>query len=150
MELIHHKAGVRTVVFGGRPSIGAMQAVAGTRGALAYSSDQLDNDIYQATTFNSSVANDLPSSHVTESLQFWVTHAGINLRDQTRKGNTENFPQQFAYEAADCRIYWTYSASNNCRNLWQNAADAMWTNLDLCVKYSRNQNEENYPTRYLV
>ena len=138
VEMMHHEAGVRTIVVGGRPNIGAMQAVAGTRGALAYSSDDIDNDIYQATTFNSSVAKDLPLSHVAESLQFWLTHAGINLRDQIRKGETENFPQQFAYEAADCRIYWTYSTFNNFRNLWQYAADATWTNPDLCVKYSRN------------
>ena len=91
---MHHEANVRAVAVGGYPNIGAIQqAVASTRGALAYSADQLDSDIYQATTFNSSVATELPSSGVTESFQFWITHAGINLRDQIREGETEDFPQ---------------------------------------------------------
>ncbi len=138
VEMMHHEAGVRTVVVGGRPNVGPMQAVAGTRGALAYSTDQLDNDMYVATTFNSSVTDELPQSHVTEDLRFWITSAGINIRDQIREGETELIPQQFAYEAADCRIYWTYSTFNNFRNLWQHAADATWTKPDFCVKDSRN------------
>ena len=138
VEMMHHEAGVRTVVVGGGPNIGPMQAVAGTRGALGYTTDSLDNDIYTAATFNSSVTNDLPQSHVTGDLLFWVTSAGINLRDQIREGETEHFPQQFAYEAADCRIYWTYSTFNNFGNLWQYAADAIWTKPDLCVADSKN------------
>ena len=135
---MHHEAGVRTVVVGGWPNVGPMQAVAGTRGALAYSTDQLDNDMYVATTFNLSVTDELPQSHVTEDLRFWITSAGINIRDQIREGETELIPQQFAYEAADCRIYWTYSTFNSFRNLWQHAADATWTKPDFCVKDSRN------------
>ena len=138
VEMMHHEAGVKTVVVGGRPNSGPMQAVAGTRGALDYSTIQLDNDMYTATNLNTSVINDLPQSHVTEYPLFWITNAGINLRDQIREGENEYFPQQFAYEAADCRVYWTYANFNNFRNLWQHAADAIWTKPELCVADSIN------------
>ena len=136
VEMMHHEAFVRTVVVGGQPNIGAMQAVAGTRGALEYSTDDLDNDMYAATIINSSVTNYLPASHVTEDLLFWLQDATFNLRDQIRQGPDNYFPLQFAYEAADCRIYWTLSTFNNFANLWQYAADAVWTNSNSCVSQS--------------
>ena len=136
VEMMHHEAFVRTVVVGGQPNIGAMQAVAGTRGALEYNTDDLDNDMYAATVINSSVTNYLPASHVTENLLFWLQDATFNLRDQIRQGPANYFPLQFAYEAADCRIYWTLSTFNNFANLWQYAADAVWTNSNSCVSQS--------------
>ena len=137
-EMMHHQAGVRTVVVGGRPNIGPMQAVAGTRGALSYDTFSLDDDIYEAIIFNDSASAALPSSHYAEEIDFFVTSAYFNLRDQIRQGPDEYFPQQFAYEAANCRIYWTMSTFNNFRNLWQYAADAIWTKPELCVKDSAN------------
>ena len=140
-EMMHHQAGVRTVVVGGRPNTGPMQAVAGTRGALSYNTFALDDDIYEAITINNSAADVLPSSHFAEELDLFVISASFNLRDQIRQGPDEYFPQQFAYEAADCRIYWTMSTFNNFKNLWQQAADAIWTKPELCVK-----NSTNYPS----
>ncbi|MCJ1476068.1 hypothetical protein MMC13_004733 [Lambiella insularis] len=138
---MHHEAFVRTVVVGGQPNIGPMQAVAGTRGALEYNTDDLDNDMSAATVFNSIVINSLPASHVTEELLFWTTTATFNLRDQIRQGAEDYFPLQFSYEAADCRIYWTMSTINNFAKLWQYAADAVWTDSNKCVAQSTD-----YPT----
>ena len=43
--MMHHEAGVQTVVVGGQPQVlGPMQAVAGNRGARDYESDDLDID----------------------------------------------------------------------------------------------------------
>ena len=43
--MMHHEAGVQTIVVGGQPQIlGPMQAVAGNRGARDYESDELDID----------------------------------------------------------------------------------------------------------
>ena len=42
---MHHQAGVRTVVAGGRPEPGPMQAVGGSRGAQVYDALALDEDI---------------------------------------------------------------------------------------------------------
>jgi hypothetical protein len=59
----------------------------------------------------------------------YVTSASVNLRDQVRRG--EHVPLQFAYEAADCRIWYTPQTIFNYTALWQYAADAIWTNASL-------------------
>jgi hypothetical protein len=53
-----------------------------------------------------------------------IISAGINLRDQVRKG--EDIPLQFLYEGADCRIFYTPKTVYNYTALWQYAADAIW------------------------
>ena len=133
VEMLHHEAGVKTVVVGGRPNIGPMQAVAGTRGAASYAPSDLDNDIYNAIQLNASAQSQLPASHQVLP-DLWIQSASFNLRDQIRRN--EYFPLQFAYEAADCRIYWTVNTFNNFANLWKYAADALWANSSLCVKDS--------------
>jgi hypothetical protein len=133
MEMMHHEAGVRVVVAGGRPSTGPMQAPSGSRGALIYTTYELDSDISFAQTLlqqqGSSNATFLPNR--TETLEVYVTFASINLRDEVRRGET--IPLQFAYEAADCRIFYTPQTVYNYTALWQYAADAIWNNSTLCV-----------------
>jgi hypothetical protein len=113
-----------------------MQAPSGTRGAILYNTQTLDSDISLAQTIleeqNSPDANFLPNR--TEALDVYVLFASINLRDQVRKNDT--IPLQFAYEAADCRIFYTPQTVFNYTALWQYAADAMWSNSSLCVKGS--------------
>ena len=83
---MHHEAGVRTVVAGGRPEIGPMQAVGGVRGSQSYATSDIDSDIQAAVSFNSRVADFLPNQDVA----LWIAYAQFNLRDQIRKG--EYFP----------------------------------------------------------
>ncbi|KAI9778900.1 MAG: hypothetical protein M1816_003881 [Peltula sp. TS41687] len=128
VEMMHHEAGVRTVVAGGLPQAGEMQAIGGTRGALRYSAGNIDNDI--DTFRNSSPPLPLPN----RTIEFWVQYAGITLQDQIRPG--EDFPLQFAYEAADCRIFFTSDTFADYAALWQRAADAIWTNPAFCVQGS--------------
>ena len=130
--MMHHEAGVRTVVAGGRPQLGPMQAYAGTRGARNYDAGYLDSDIYGAESLNASSTANLPD----RNLDFRLDRAQFNLEDQIRRG--ENFPLQFAYVAADCRIFYTPKTFFNFTALWQYAADAMWNNSALCVKESTN------------
>ena len=129
-------AGVQVVVAGGRPSIGPMQAPSGTRGAIVYTTQGLDADIDLTQTIltqrNSPNANFLPNR--TEALDVYVLYASINLRDQVRKGETT--PLQFAYEAANCRIFYTPQTVFNYTALWQYAADAIWSKPNLCVEGS--------------
>lgn len=129
---MHHEAGVRTVVAGGRPEIGPMQAVAGSRSPQSYATLDIDSDIQVAIELNSSIAEFLPNRDV----QLWITYAQFNLRDMIREG--EYFPLHFAYEAADCRIFYTSETFYNYTNLWKYAANAMWYNPALCVKDSTN------------
>jgi hypothetical protein len=133
VEMMHHQAGVKTVVAGGRPEIGPMQAVGGTRGSQSYATSDLDSDIDVAIYLNSSVAQYLPNRDV----DLWVQYAQFNLLDQIRKD--EYFPLQFAYEAADCRIFYTTETFYNYTNLWNYAANAIWYNPALCVPGSTGQ-----------
>lgn len=102
--------GVRTVVVGGRPESGPMQAVGGSRGAVLYTADDLDVDIDWVNgqmDLNNNTANetryaDLRSLYERESGMDNV-YASFNLRDQIRENDT--VPLQFKYEAANCRIY---------------------------------------------
>ncbi|MCJ1286363.1 hypothetical protein MMC26_005708 [Xylographa opegraphella] len=131
-EMMHYEAGVRTVVVGGRPSFGPMQAVAGARGAREYEADYLDTDIYYVSYVNDTAATILPN----RTLEFVVEVASFNLQDQIRRD--QNFPLQFAYEAANCRIFLTNLTFFDFGALWQYAADATWKNPGLCVQDSTN------------
>lgn len=131
VEMMHHEAGVETVVVGGLPQVlGPMQTVAGTRGAKDYEADSIDLDIYVAGTLNNSLASQLPDREI----DFNVDTANFNLQDQVRKG--ENFPLQFAYAAANCRIYYTRDSIFDMRALWYHAAQVTWTDRSRCVKHS--------------
>jgi hypothetical protein len=116
-----------------------MQGVSGSRGASIYYTDELDSDIQftqeilQDSIFDSSMSPYFLPNRTTE-LTVQVTYASINLRDQVRENET--VPLQFAYEAADCRIFYTPHTFYNYSALWQYAADAIWTNPSLCVNGS--------------
>jgi hypothetical protein len=136
MEMMHHEAGVRVVAAGGLPTTGPMQSPSGSRGASDYPVDILDANIDFAQQLlqsqNSPQQNFLPNR--TTAMDVYVTFADINLRDQVRRNDT--IPLQFAYEAADCRIFYTPTTIYNYTALWQYAADAIWANPKLCVSGS--------------
>jgi hypothetical protein len=139
VELMSYQAGVRTIVAGGRPTPGPMQAVSGTRGAAAYSADALDYDFSDGLEFpvdRADVASQLPNR--TDSGMF-VYYAGFTIRNQVR-GN-ELTPLQFQYQAADCRIYYTLETVYNMTQLWHHVARAAWNDPSLCV-----QDSTGYPT----
>lgn len=137
VEMMAHQAGVKTVVVGGRPVTGPMQAISGTRGASVYSADALDNDFdfVNSTIGNATATSLLPSR---QDSGMWTTYAGFNIRDQVREGDST--PLQFKYEAADCRIYYTLSNVYNMTQLWRDAA-AAWKDSSLCIEGSTG-----YPT----
>ena len=128
---MHHQARVKTVVVGGRPSYGPMQAPAGTRGARSYSAGFLDEDFTRTVNLNETTHGLLP----TRKHDIWVRHAGLNLRDQIRMQQNA-IPLQFVYEAADCRIFYTKETYNNYNRLWRYAAEAIWSNPSKCVQGS--------------
>ena len=134
VELMHHLAGVRTITVGGLPQPGPIQAASGSRGAQMYHSFDLDEDIEVASALNDTAANILPQDRA--DLNFTMQSATFNLRDQIRQG--EDFPLQFAYQAADCRIFWTQNSINNFTDLWSRAATAIWDNPSLCIADSTN------------
>lgn len=138
---MHHQAGVRTVVAGGRPSHGPMQSPAGTRGASVYPNYQLDNDIELAKEQDPSLGSRLPD----RTLDYYLSYASVNLRDQVRQDDRERTPLQFLYQPADCRIFYTPQTWYNFTNLWNYAADATWQNTALCVLNSTSKSMQQAP-----
>lgn len=128
--MMHHQAGVQTVVAGGLPRNGPMQTPSGSRGAQAYTFDNINTDIKIAKENNASAGNFLPERQV----DVFISYASFNIRDQVRKG--ESTPLQFVYEAANCRIFYTKDTVYNFGNLWRYAANAIWTKPELCVQGS--------------
>jgi hypothetical protein len=125
-----HQAGVRTMVVGGRPNTGPMQAVSGSRGAREYDASQLDADFeFVSETIENTTAAALLPNRTDHGM--WINTAGINIRDQVRA--SDNTPLQFKYEAADCRIYYTKANVFNMSRLWRDAAAAAFDDPSLCV-----------------
>ncbi|KAI0127666.1 peptidase S41 family protein [Xylariales sp. AK1849] len=134
VEMMTHQAGARTVVVGGQPQTGPMQAASGTRGARAYDAYSLDLDFDSAIAYDPSTQSQLPSRDDTG---MYVGQAGFNLRDQVRTaGNPAGPPLQFVYLAADCRIFWTLDSVLNMTALWHDAAAAMFDDPSRCVANS--------------
>ncbi|KAG9236435.1 hypothetical protein BJ875DRAFT_456406 [Amylocarpus encephaloides] len=142
MEMMHHEAGVRTVVAGGVPAYGPMQAPSLTRGARLYGvDDTLDANINYAQAIAEFFDRPSTLPNRTEALSFSMTSSGINLRDQVRQD--DDVPIQFKYEAADCRIFFTPKTFYNYTALWQYAADAIWKKPSLCVNGSTGYSSVN-------
>ncbi|KAN0067577.1 hypothetical protein V8E54_014446 [Elaphomyces granulatus] len=135
LESMHHEAGVRVVVVGGRPTTGPMQSASGSRGALDYSVASLDANIEFAQLLLNSSDPPSPDTYFlpnrTEENDVYINYASINLRDQIRVGGQT--PLQFAYDAADCRIWFTPQTVYNYSALWNYAADAIWNKPSLCI-----------------
>jgi hypothetical protein len=140
VEFMTYQAGVKTIVVGGQPKPGPMQAVSGTRGAAVYSADALDYDFDEGMMYSPvekpGVASQLPNRTDTG---MWIKYAGLTIRNQVR--GTELTPLQFQYQAADCRIYYTLETIYNMTQLWHHAAHAAWDDGSLCV-----QDSTGYPT----
>jgi hypothetical protein len=146
MELMHHEAQVRTVAVGGRPDYTPMQAPSGTRGATSYTTWRMDLDIAGALALDNSTAAALPVNR--GALDFYISYAGVNLRDQIRHGEPLDTPLQFQYEPADCRVFYTPKTWYRYANLWNYAAEAAWQNPRLCVANSTttiNPTQSLYP-----
>ncbi|KAF2760803.1 hypothetical protein EJ05DRAFT_497366 [Pseudovirgaria hyperparasitica] len=132
VEMMTRK-GIRTVVAGGHPSGPApMQYASGSRGAAAYTAEDIDNDFaWVNSNGNATAASLLPRPHETG---IFTTFAGITLRNQVR--SNETLPLQFKYSAANCRIYYTLQNAWNMSQLWRDAAAATWFDTSLCVSGS--------------
>lgn len=126
------RVGVKTVVAGGRPNTGPMQAASGTRGAILYSAFDLDDDMSYARSIDNTTHALIPE---VRDAGIYTKAAGFNLRDQIRKEDTT--PLQFKYEAADCRIWYTRANVYNMTQLWRDVNTAAFVDTSKCVEGSR-------------
>ncbi|MCJ1396944.1 hypothetical protein MMC11_000136 [Xylographa trunciseda] len=151
-ELMKTQANVQSYVFGGRPQIGPMQAVGGTKGAqvqefatilgqLAIVSnvslstitaqEEIQFQQYIDTTFADTDLANISLYTLSRSMQ-----GRVNLKSNIRAGDASLTPLQFVYEAADCRLWYTPAMINDISAVWKAAATAAWSNQSLCVTNS--------------
>ncbi|KAK1832533.1 hypothetical protein QBC39DRAFT_280800 [Podospora conica] len=119
--------GVKTVVVGGRPRAGAMQAVGKVRGG----------PVWSFKGWNSTVLS-----------RGWEVPGGLELAGEngaplrmlgdlvTGEGTTgfnlmnmlggDGVPLQFAYTAADCRVWWTWEMGRGMERVWERVREVAW------------------------
>jgi hypothetical protein len=125
LELMVQQSGVKTLAVGGRPQLGPMVAVGGTKGTLVIPSLYLQAlSVYVMTVFATS------TSQVREWAKFVPTPFGINVKDASvnfqdniRAGLEEGgVPSQFLNDTASCRIWYEPQMLLNVTMLWEKTA----------------------------
>jgi hypothetical protein len=129
-EFMHHQAGVKTVVVGGRPRRGPMQAVGGTKGGNDYAFQSvlaLKQAVYQSgSTAQQAEWNKTALGEITSLPAQRSYAASLNVRDQIRRGDEAQIPLQFVYEKADYRIWFTPAMVADVRAIWRKVAGVAW------------------------
>ena len=153
------KQGVRSVAFGGRPREAPMSALGGVRGAQHWTLSLVSQYISAARQFlntSSDVHHDLltpverarfeqlaPPS--LDNMAFRVDlhgNSGVNFRNGYAEGD-DRTPLQFAYESADCRLFYTTENALHPATTWEAAATVMFGGGS-CVHGSVNATEPSH------
>ncbi|KAH0541381.1 hypothetical protein FGG08_004145 [Glutinoglossum americanum] len=121
------QVGVKSIVMGGRPNLGPMQAIGGVKGTQVLEFPTLANITdFLLTNFPDEAAAEGWDAFLPGSLPLRLADEGnsINFRDSIPLG--QDTPTQFVYEAADCRVFYTAWMLGDVSQMWRAAAEAMW------------------------
>lgn len=126
---------VRTLALGGLPQHGPMQIMGGVRGGQSATFDRLLDIASDATSLlqnDTTILSDAERDALNKTLPtpYWQwpvkANAGqVNLRNAYQEGD-DDLPLQFAYQAADCRLFYTYENLVRPATVWAAAARAVW------------------------
>ncbi|KAI5237072.1 hypothetical protein E4T43_08175 [Aureobasidium subglaciale] len=137
-ELMRQQAGVKTIALGGRPNYNEIQGVGGVKGTNDFPWSYILSAITEAFTY----ANDTHQEQLNSTalgdysqLPLYRSSSGpvVNSRDGIRKGDVEETPLQFVYEATDCRIFYTPAMVVDQSAVWRTVADTVWGGGNACV-----------------
>lgn len=151
-DLMKSIGSVKVVSVGGTPTYGPMQSVGGTRGGNVWGWDALDgivSRIRKATDKHPKIAASLG---LTEALfdqlprpisQMRYSDNGnrINILDIVRPGDKSLTSWQFAYDPADCRLFYTRDMILDQSKVWLAAAKIATGDFGACVKGSTAQKD---------
>ena len=130
VNLMTNVGGVRSLAFGGRPKKEPMQIMGGVRGAQSAQFSLIEtfvntaNQLFEENGETSSGLNEtwpIP----TANFPLRLGSGNINLRNAYQDDNSD-LPLQFEYQAADCRLFFTYDNVMNPGTTWSAAKDAIW------------------------
>lgn len=134
--------GVQSLVFGGRPRKEPMQIMGGVRGAQSAGFTLIENLVKLAHTAVRDVdESDLPDGFMATinetrplpltDFPLQIAGLNVNLRNSYQDDNID-LPLQFEYQAADCKLYYTYDNIVDPTTACASAKGAIWGN-DGCV-----------------
>lgn len=153
-DLMKSHADVRSVVVGGVPQYGPMQAVSGTRGSNTLTVPSIDSIVQQILNLYFEEEDGFLALMESEGLTVadlnllptplarapWAVRNGaVNTLDIVRpESDDPGVPYQFAYEAAHCRLFYTAPMVRDISELWRVAAKYANGDNDVCVRDSTN------------
>jgi hypothetical protein len=133
VNLMVNIGNVRTLVFGGVPGSSPMQIMGGVRGAQSQSAIGIASFVQDALNVGNTdllTAAEFQEANATvpRALERWpytINDINVNLRNAYQKDDDE-LPQQFQYQAADCRLYYTAENIVQPATAWEAAREAVW------------------------
>ncbi|KAM0283385.1 hypothetical protein ACHAQH_002508 [Verticillium albo-atrum] len=134
---------IQVITLGGRPNERPMQAVGGTKGGPILTLDY-GIAIFPEIAAEQRPPSDLktaPFSEVGPPLagpppEMIVINSGnVHLHD-----DDDAAPLQFVYEAANCRLFYTWETLTNLTNLWEAVSDVKWDGAS-CVSGSTTNSD---------
>ncbi|TEA18781.1 Peptidase S41 family protein ustP [Colletotrichum sidae] len=133
--LLVREHGVRTIALGGRPLNAAMQAVGGVEGAQVLNFVEVREAVTQIkgdalehdnTRLLVESYDSLPSTDEPPLLPPLAQAGAFNYRNAYARKTRDGFPEQFVYEAANCRLFYTEQMIVNPVAIWNVTADTAW------------------------
>ncbi|KXH59549.1 peptidase S41 family protein [Colletotrichum salicis] len=142
--MMTRELGIQVVAMGGRPIDAPMQAVGGTKGEPVISLGRYQT-IYPALGAFIKPPDEIDMTPFAEPnpplaglpTDTWtVNSAKIYLDD-----DLDGVPVQFRYEAANCKLYYTWEALTNMTSLWTAVANVKWNGAK-CVPGSTTNEDD--------
>ncbi|KAK6073086.1 peptidase S41 family protein [Seiridium cupressi] len=140
VNLMTNVGSVRALAFGGRPRQEPMQIMGGVRGGQSAGFNLIEEWVSTATELlQNATAEGIDlltpdeleqlNSSIPQPLQHLpLTPSGnLNFRNAYQEGSPD-LPLQFEYQAADCRLFYTYENIRNPATTWLAASQAIWGN----------------------
>ncbi|KIY04068.1 uncharacterized protein Z520_00760 [Fonsecaea multimorphosa CBS 102226] len=128
VEHLKNKFRVMSIVIGGRPQTGPMQTIGGVRGSRLFAYDSL---AFMLQAYKNQTTAQSDSAADSQIFADWdygpAERFGDGLRvngfNAYRMSDPHNIPLHFAYEAADCRIWYTPEMIEDDTVLWSRVAE---------------------------
>jgi hypothetical protein len=125
-ELMVQQSNVKTIAVGGRPQLGPMVAVGGTKGTQVLPYTYLQGfSILVLAAFATTPQKKLDwAKFVPSTFSIAVQDAGVNFQDNIRVGlEKDGIPTQFLNDTASCRIWYEPQMYLNVTKLWEKTAE---------------------------
>ncbi|KFY54669.1 hypothetical protein V497_07533 [Pseudogymnoascus sp. VKM F-4516 (FW-969)] len=125
-DLMRRLGGVRSVVLGGRPQFGPMQAVGGTKGVLVEPWEAIEASVTATLAdFGTAAQKKKWAGYLPEAWPIAMSNPPtVNFRSGYHPGS--DTPMQFLNESANCRMFYTPAMLTNVTNIWETVARLAW------------------------